>query len=1073
MALTAPRIYTAVGFAALPLYLATDGAASAWMYEVFLAIALLAFADRVRREHGPARFAWISFGLGIACWLIGDLIGIAMVGPTGVAPFPTVIDAFYLAAYPFFAASVLRAIKLRSPRRDLLSMIDGLLVAAASALPMYVLWIQPSLHDAPQDLFPTLVLLAYPAMDLLMIAVVVRFVLSAGVWSRSTAGFVGGMLLMVVADTIYNVQLIAGTYTTPSPVDLGWLAASVLWAQSAVRPATASTLKPGVRPGGASVRARSWILALIVILPLVAVGRAYIDGRTLEPAPILIPLGVITVLMGLRLRLVAVRSSTAWQGPAALFAVGLVIVLAAVSVVRTNAAGRDQAAAADRVDALSKAVQQGDSLVAWTLTVDPSLIPRVAPRLFKARAEILARARALDIPEAPRLRAAQEHWLGSAERQLTLLSPGQDPTELRQAILSVVPLRDDLERQLGRVSSQYHAAAAHSARRGRAVSVALLSVALTALWLLMLRFGSASSRAEAAEERSRATRESEDRIRALLDASADMLVVVDPETRVLAHGDQVRRVLGERDHADGPLRLDAFLDADQADATHQALAAIAGGAGARARLEWSIRQPDGTTLHAEVSAVDHTDDHRIGGIVLSVRDITERRRLEAALQHQTLHDPLTSLANRVLISDRLAQLFSAAGIESNEAHALVLLDLDDFRAVNDSFGHQQGDAILKELARRLAERVSPRDTLARVGGDGFAFLAEGITSEEDALARADRMLDAMQAPILLADGTEHVLRASVGVVLAGPGNGGSPQERASEMFRDAELAMYEAKRQEGNSVEVFASHMHDAVSQRLALRSEMVLALQRNEFVLHYQPIIELRTRRIAGYEALVRWVHPERGMVSPAEFIPVAEQSGFIVELGDWVLQEACRQLAEWQLDWNDSRYVTVNVAGQQLERPDHLERVRDAIQASGIAPEQLVIEMTESSLIRDTEASVARLEALRGLGVRLAIDDFGTGYSSLNYLHRFAVDILKVDKSFVDDVAGDGRGRALVDAIVLMARRLGLTVVAEGIEELDQVGALATMNCELGQGFHFSRPLPAADVPLFGAGDELRRAA
>lgn len=603
----------------------------------------------------------------------------------------------------------------------------------------------------------------------------------------------------------------------------------------------------------------------------------------------------------------------------------------------------------------------------------------------------------------------------------------------------------------------------------------VLVAALCLLALLAIRLGRFARRMESAEARSRADRASEARLRALLGASGDAIVVIDTDLQILAFGEQLAPLFGLTAGAELST-LAAILPADERARMRDCVSALSGRPGHSDRLTWLVPGPEGVR-HVEVFVVDHSSDSRIGGIVLSARDITDRVELEAALEHQASHDPLTGLPNRSYLAERLAQRLAHEQGDSAAAReqAIVLLDLDDFRAINDSVGHRVGDALLIELAERLEAATVPGDLLARVGGDGFAFLVDPPVGETEAVARqrADLMLSALEQPMRDGSGAEHLLRGSVGIAVAETSELGSVQDHASLTFRDAELAMYEAKAVEGNSVEFYAPHMHGAVAQRLQLRSEMMLGLERGEFLLHYQPIVDLRRRSIVGYEALVRWQHPERGMVSPAEFIPAAEQSGLIVELGDWVLREACRQLVAWQPQWSDPRYVAVNVAGQQLERPDHIDRVRAALAFSGLAPEQLVLEVTESSLIHDSEASIERLQALRDLGVRLAIDDFGTGYSSLSYLHRFSVDLLKIDKSFIDHVAEAGPSLALVDAITTMADRLGLRVVAEGIEDTDQVQVLQGLPCGFAQGFHFSRPLPAEQVPGIVLPGEIRRAA
>ncbi|MEH3052872.1 MAG: EAL domain-containing protein [Patulibacter minatonensis] len=1065
----ASRIYAALGLALLPITITLTAGQTEAVYVVTLGLACLACADRARRERAPRRLPWALFAAGLASWSIGEVfldLGVA-IGADG----PTLVDAFFLLGYPFYIASVALAARMRSARRDLLSWIDGLLVAVAASVPLNVFWIAPTLQSAGLAPLGAAVALTYPLMDLLLLACAVRFVLGDGAWPRATVAFMLGIALVLASDTVFNLQTLSGTYTQPSLVDLGWIAAYVLWGACALRPTGSSELARGAVPVSVQRSKRAWILALSVALPLGVVAKAYVDGSELDAAQIFVPLAVIAVLTIVRLRLLARRSSTAWQGVAILSATAILTVAVAYAITSANAGGRHQEAAAVRLEQLKTQVERSDSLIAWTLTVQRDEALELMPRLVGAQLAIRTATTALDIPEEPRILALSERYDAIASREFDVLQRSNGSRALRTALLAVMPARNDLLAAVQATSIRYRSAAESSARHSRVISVVVLALALSSLWVLMLRFGVVSRLAESAQERSRAVRESEDRMRALLGASTDLLTVVDPETRVLAHADQVARMFDLPDREHDGLRLDAFLDERQSAETHAALAGIAGRAGEGATLEWTVTGPDGAQRYAEVSAVDHTGDPRIGGIVLSVRDVTERRRLEAALEHQALHDPLTGLANRALVTDRLTQLFAHAG-QHAPVHALVMLDLDDFRAMNDAFGHPEGDQLLKAVAARFGGQVREHEALARVGGDGFALLVENVGSEHDARARALELLGALDLPIRT-ESAEHLVRASVGIALGDGRCTDDAAEQARSMFRDAELAMYEAKREEGNSAVVFAPHMHEAVTQRLALRAEMVVALQREEFFLHYQPIVEIRSRRVVGYEALVRWSHPERGMVSPGEFIPVAEQSGLIVELGDWVLREATRQLAEWQEGWSDERYISVNVAGQQLERPEHLSQVQAALAASGLAPHQLLLEVTESSLINDTDASVARLEALRQLGVRLAIDDFGTGYSSLNYLHRFAVDVLKIDKSFIDDIEDGGRGRALVDAIIAMARGLGLTVVAEGIEERGQVSVLAAMDCALGQGFHFSRPLPAADVPEFETPGSIRRVA
>jgi diguanylate cyclase (GGDEF)-like protein len=515
----------------------------------------------------------------------------------------------------------------------------------------------------------------------------------------------------------------------------------------------------------------------------------------------------------------------------------------------------------------------------------------------------------------------------------------------------------------------------------------------------------------------------------------------------------VDRVLGRVAGSMLGERLADFLPPDDRERTATVLNWLAGAEpGASRRIDWRLNRCDGAVLDGEAVIINYLDDPRLGGFVLNVRDVTERRRLENELEHRVFHDHLTGLANRALLENRLCHALGRSA-RSVTLHGIAFLDLDDFKAVNDSLGHAVGDELLVAVARRLQLCVRGSDTLARLGGDEFAVLLEDVEDAAEAELIAQRMVDSLREPFTVAN-TELGIGASVGVALSDGSGPGTVEDRAGRMLRNSDLAMYEAKRVGTRTVELYAPEMHDAVTRRLELKSELQLGLARDEFVIHYQPIIALADGSVAGFEALVRWNHPTRGFLSPLDFIPVAESSGLIVDLGHQVLLRACRQLAEWNAKWPARRYMSVNVAGMQLQRDEFVGEVAAALEESGIAPEQLLLEVTETALVRDTAGSERRLREVRELGVRLAIDDFGTGYSSLNYLRQFSMDVLKIDKSFIDSVADETRDGALVNAMVAMGETLGLLVVAEGIEEAGQVDALLKLGCPLGQGYYFARP-------------------
>jgi diguanylate cyclase (GGDEF)-like protein len=432
------------------------------------------------------------------------------------------------------------------------------------------------------------------------------------------------------------------------------------------------------------------------------------------------------------------------------------------------------------------------------------------------------------------------------------------------------------------------------------------------------------------------------------------------------------------------------------------------------------------------------------------------------LRHQARHDALTGLANRTLLEERLRHAL-ARGRREGERVAVLLLDLDEFKTVNDSLGHAAGDALLAVVAQRLREAVRASDTVARLGGDEFAVLLEEPGDLDAVTELAQRLLAALAQPVHLASRQVYP-HASVGIALSDPLSGESSDDEAQAvaLLRGADMAMYAAKGEGKHRAEIFAPHMHTAALERLERKAELQRALDREELRLHFQPIVNLATGEIEGAEALVRWQHPARGLLPPAEFIALAEETSLIVPLGAWVLRQACHQAARWLEEFPDhpDRYVSVNVAGHQLERAQFLDEVQHALAAARLPAGCLMLEVTESSLLEDTNSNARRLQALRGLGVRLAVDDFGTGYSALNYLRRFRMDVLKIDRAFIDGVDSPSEQSALVDAILTMARALDLRVVAEGIEENPQLAHLRERGCPLGQGFLLARPVTGADL-------------
>jgi diguanylate cyclase (GGDEF)-like protein len=431
-----------------------------------------------------------------------------------------------------------------------------------------------------------------------------------------------------------------------------------------------------------------------------------------------------------------------------------------------------------------------------------------------------------------------------------------------------------------------------------------------------------------------------------------------------------------------------------------------------------------------------------------------RKELEERLRYQAFHDQLTGLPNRAFFMEKLADA-EVVRQESGTPSAVLFLDVDNLKAVNDSLGHEGGDTLIKLLCDRLVHSVRDTDTVARLSGDEFAILLMGPGSEHQAERVAHRVIDSLRAPTRIG---EHLVRTGFSIGLA---TSGTCAASGIDMLRAADMAMYVAKSGGKGRLEVFQPSHHTAHVERDAVRAELSGALDGGQLELHYQPIVDVSAHQIVGFEALLRWRHPERGLISPLEFIPLAEETGLIVPIGRWVLQEATRQAAAWQDRSPLGRLrMSVNVSVRQFQHPDLVGDVAEALQRSGLDPTLLTLEITESLFAQDIEETTRKIGLLKDRGIRLALDDFGTGYSSLSYLRRFPIDTLKIDKSFIDGVTTSTEGQAVVGAITQLGQTLHLEVVAEGLETSEQVEALQTLGCPLGQGYHFSRPLVAGDA-------------
>ena len=532
--------------------------------------------------------------------------------------------------------------------------------------------------------------------------------------------------------------------------------------------------------------------------------------------------------------------------------------------------------------------------------------------------------------------------------------------------------------------------------------------------------------------------------------SSDAALVLDKDGLILNDAPQFAALVGSPEMLTrGATAMLFFTPVDHAE-TAAAFARALLAPGHVFEDEFEVIRTDGRSMWISTRMVNMLDDADVAGVVVNIHDVTHRKEAEHELAHQAFHDALTGLPNRALFSDRVEQALRRDR-RSRLVPAVIYLDLDGFKGVNDRLGREAGDVLLCEISRRLLNAVRSGDAVTRLGADEFAILVEQSSHPRDEAEEvARRVLLALEVPVEV-DSQLMTVSASFGIAVA------DSESTASSLLRDADVAMYRAKATGGGRSVVYEPAMRVAAIERLRLETDLVHALVTNQFQLVYQPVVSLTTDRVIGFEALLRWHHPELGVVPPDKFIPIAEDTGLIVAIGRWVLDEACRQAAQWREELPDSGDISmaVNVSGRQIASANLLQHVAQSLSASGLAPASLVLELTESVLVHDADLAARRLQELRRLGVRLAVDDFGTGYSSLSYLRQFPFDILKVDKSFVATITDADAIPAIVRGLLELGRTLGLETVAEGVEDAVQRDALRRHGCDLAQGFLFSRPI------------------
>jgi diguanylate cyclase (GGDEF)-like protein/PAS domain S-box-containing protein len=999
----------------------------------------------------PARRSpWVLIGVANLCAAVGDVSGhtLELLDHTRLG-FPSFADVIYLCTYPLYVSGLALFILFRTHGRDRRSAVDALLLTIGLALLSWLFLVRPHTMDASLTFAQKFTVAAYPVGDLLILMTLVRLIAPGTARGWPVRLITVGTLTALASDVTYDVLQANGLYREDTLLSLGWLICYTAWGAAALHPDMTELTEP--TPYRAADTSRTWVLALLLAGLLVPIFQFVWAVNTDDGTEAILAVvsGILFVLVLSRLwdvvrshRRGIDRERTLRVAAGALASAGSVEEVAAA--VRVAAAAFNPGVPQARAAVL--AVRDGDRL--RLIAPGPRSRPeelgdpvRVWLRLIDG-----TRCRYVSIAEISAARKRAGLRVTATAAAAVAYVDGYEGALLCPLNLTDRPSGDPFIGLLAFFGTRRHLTARSAVLEILAGQTALAVERITLSQVVVRQRGEAL-------------------FRTLVHDASDVILIIDDAGKIRYATPSAADIFGSVP-VEGAALTELVAPGGREDAGRvlDLIFATLGGDGAAgtagtAAFVLRIRRLDGRAVIVEIRSSDLRDDETVGGVVLTLRDVTAQRELEDELKRRAFHDALTGLPNRTLFVEHASEAIAAARRNGRVA-GVLFVDLDDFKVVNDTMGHSAGDELLLAVAARLVAAVRRSDTAARFGGDEFALLIDDAPDVEAVESSAERILAALDEPVALAGSAEHpessvLCPASIGVATS------VDSADADEALRHADLALYAAKSAGKRRWRRYAAALSAGMLRRREVQVALEDALRESAFTLVYQPIVALESGEIAGFEALVRWPHPEWGMMLPGEFIELAEETGHIVALGDWVLKQALADMAAWRkrldLDQAAAPHISVNVSARQFLDPGFVDGVRRTLRLSGLPPSALVLELTESLLLGGDERIHSDLDDLRDIGLRLAIDDFGTGYSSLAYLLALPIDILKIDKTFVTGIADSDRQRALVAGIVGLARTLGMVAVAEGIETGGERELLADMGCEYGQGYLLSKPVDA----------------